>query len=131
MVIGNEVDGINILQSAALQQRQACIHMAQLCKPQLSDPEHNNLLKFGEHLGLAFQIRDDILDVISETDVLGKPQGSDIAQNKPTYVSLLGIDAAENRCRDLLAQALECIEKFDIRADILRLLADYIVCRKS
>ncbi len=110
---------------------QACIHMAQLCKPQLSDQEHDKLLKFGEHLGLAFQIRDDILDVISETDVLGKPQGSDLAQNKPTYVSLLGIDAAEIRCRDLLAQALECIQKFDMRADTLRLLADYIVCRNN
>lgn len=109
---------------------QSCIHMAQLCDPQLSTEQHHNLLRFGEHLGLAFQIRDDILDVISDTHVLGKPQGSDIAQNKPTYVSLLGLDAAENRCRDLLAQALKCVENFDARANTLRLLADYIVCRK-
>lgn len=109
---------------------QACIHMAQLCNPGLSAEQRSNLLIFGEHLGLAFQIRDDILDVISDTHVLGKPQGSDIALNKPTFVSLLGIDEAENRCRDLLAQALKCIQDFDTRADTLRLLADYIVCRK-
>ena len=108
---------------------QACIHMAQLCDSQLSTKQNHSLLEFGEHLGLAFQIRDDILDVISATDVLGKPQGSDMARNKPTYVSLLGVETAENRCRDLLAQALQCIEAFDHGADTLRLLADYIVCR--
>lgn len=109
---------------------QSCINMAQLCNPELNSQQRSSLLVFGEHLGLAFQIRDDILDIISDTDVLGKPQGSDIAQNKPTYVSLLGIEEAENRCRDLLSQALKCIQDFDMRADRLRLLADYIVCRK-
>lgn len=109
---------------------QSCINMAQLCHPELNSQQRSGLLAFGEHLGLAFQIRDDILDIISDTDVLGKPQGSDLAQNKPTYVSLLGIEEAENRCRDLLAQALKCIQGFDKRADRLRLLADYIVCRK-
>ena len=110
---------------------QACIQMAQLCSSQLSVQQQNNLAQFGDYLGLAFQIRDDILDVIGETDVLGKPQGSDIARNKPTYVSLLGVEAAEIRCRDLLSQALKCIENFNARANTLRLLAEYIVCRKN
>ena len=65
-----------------------------------------------------------------ETDVLGKPQGSDLALNKPTYVSIVGIEAAENRCRDLLAEALECIQPLGEQANTLRLLAEYIVCRK-
>ena len=108
----------------------ACIYMTQLCAVDLSNRQREQLSKFGEQLGLAFQIRDDILDVVGETNVLGKPQGSDLARNKPTYVSLLGIEEAENRCRDLLAQALECIKELDKRADTLRLLADYIVCRK-
>ncbi len=109
---------------------QACIHMTQICSPDLSDDQRSNLLRFGEHLGLAFQIRDDILDVVSETAILGKPQGSDSQSNKPTYVSLVGLEEAETRCRDLLDQALECIQVFDDRAATLRSLADYIVCRK-
>lgn len=109
---------------------QACIHMAQLCDTNLSDQQRSQLLQFSEHLGLAFQIRDDILDVVGETNIMGKPQGSDSALNKPTYVSLVGIEAAEKRCRDLLAQALECINALNKQADRLCLLADYIVCRK-
>ena len=104
--------------------------MAQICCTELNQKQRQRLTQFGEHLGLAFQIRDDILDVISETEVLGKPQGSDLELNKPTYVSLLGIDEAEIRCRDLLSQALECIKDLDDRAATLRSLAAYIVCRK-
>jgi geranylgeranyl pyrophosphate synthase len=95
----------------------------------LSSKQRESLLEFGNYLGLAFQIRDDILDVISDTSVLGKPQGSDRAQNKPTYVSVLGIKEAQIRCRDLLEQSLKCIAAFDHRADNLRLLAKYIVGR--
>lgn len=107
----------------------ACIDMAQTCSHKLEPEQRHQLLQFGDLLGLAFQIRDDILDEISETSVLGKPQGSDRAQNKPTYVSVLGIDKAQNRCRDLLEQALKCISMLDSRADNLRLLANYIVGR--
>lgn len=107
----------------------ACINMAQTCAPDLRAKQRQDLLQFGDYLGLAFQIRDDILDEISDTSILGKPQGSDRAQNKPTYVSVLGIDEAQMRCRDLLKQALECIAEFDNRADKLRLLANYIVGR--
>lgn len=107
----------------------ACINMAQTCATDLNPDQRQRLLQFGDYLGLAFQIRDDILDEIGDTSVLGKPQGSDREQNKPTYVSVLGIDEAQNRCRDLLEQALECITKFDSRADKLRLLANYIVGR--
>ena len=109
---------------------QACIHMAQLCATDLTEHQRDQLRQFGEHLGLAFQIRDDILDVVGETNIMGKPQGSDIALNKPTYVSLLGIEAAENRCRELLTRALACINALDKQADRLCLLANYIVCRK-
>ncbi len=109
---------------------QACIYMVQTCSHELTDRQRSDLLHFGEHLGLAFQIRDDILDEVTDTKLLGKPQGSDRALNKPTYVSVLGIDEAENRCRDLLEHALECIKDFDERASTLRLLASYMVCRK-
>ena len=109
---------------------QACIEMTQVCAQQLNEQQRQSLNQFAKCLGLAFQIRDDILDEISDTAVLGKPQGSDRALNKPTYVSVLGIDEAQKRCRDLREQALKYIADFNDTADTLRLLADYIVCRE-
>lgn len=108
----------------------ACIDMAQVCSESLTDLQRQNLLQFSEHLGIAFQIRDDILDEISDTDTLGKPQGSDRELNKPTYVSILGVQTSENKCRDYFQQALQCLEDFDDKAHWLRLLAEHIVCRQ-
>ncbi|MFK8026779.1 MAG: polyprenyl synthetase family protein [Gammaproteobacteria bacterium] len=108
----------------------ACIDMTQTCCTTLTQQQRSSLLKFGEHLGIAFQIRDDILDVISDTDTLGKPQGSDSDQNKPTYVSLLGIEESEKRCDDFYKQALECLEDFKNSSQWLRSLAEHIVCRQ-
>ena len=69
---------------------------------------------------LAFQIKDDILDIESDTETLGKPQGSDIAMNKPTYPNLLGMDGAKKAADDLYNEALECLDAFDEKADMLR-----------
>ena len=55
------------------------------------------LIAYGDAIGLAFQVQDDILDVLGDTETLGKPQGSDIDANKPTYPSLLGIDGAQQK----------------------------------
>jgi geranylgeranyl diphosphate synthase, type II len=108
----------------------ACIDMTQICCTTLSQQQRLSLLQFGEHLGIAFQIRDDILDVISDTDTLGKPQGSDSAQNKPTYVSILGVEESERRCDDFYQQALSCLDGFKDSAKWLRMLAEHIVCRE-
>lgn len=82
-------------------------------------------------IGLAFQIKDDILDIESDTETLGKPQGSDIAMNKPTYPNLLGLDGAKKAANDLYNEALESLNAFDNRADMLRSIADYIVNRNK
>ncbi|MDW3096347.1 MAG: polyprenyl synthetase family protein [Gammaproteobacteria bacterium] len=108
----------------------ACIDMTQTCCTTLSQQQRSSLLQFGEHLGIAFQIRDDILDVISDTDTLGKPQGSDSDQNKPTYVSILGIEESERRCDNFYQQALDCLENLDSPTKWLHMLAEHIVCRK-
>jgi len=71
---------------------QACISMPAVCAPHLTDNERYTLHSLGETIGLAFQIRDDILDQISDTATLVKPQGSDSNKDKSTYVSLLGLD---------------------------------------
>jgi len=108
----------------------ACIDMTQTCCTALNKNQRSSLLEFGEHLGIAFQIRDDILDVISDTDTLGKPQGSDRDQNKPTYVSILGLEESEKRCDKFYQQAIACLEDFKGESRWLRMLAEHIVCRK-
>lgn len=85
---------------------------------------------YGEAIGLAFQVQDDILDVTADTAVLGKQQGSDQARNKPTYLSLLGIDAAREKAAALQSKSLAALDGFDERADQLRAIANYIVNRE-
>ncbi len=82
-------------------------------------------------IGLAFQVQDDILDVTADTQTLGKQQGADLARNKPTYVSLLGLDEARAKAQSLHQQALTALQGFGNSADPLRLLASYIVERGS
>ena len=87
--------------------------------------------QYAKCIGLAFQIKDDILDIESDTETLGKPQGSDIAMNKPTYPNLLGMDGAKKAADDLYNEALACLDVFDEQADMLRAIADYIVKRNK
>ena len=87
------------------------------------------LSTYSDALGLAFQIVDDILDVESNTETLGKPQGTDSKHNKPTYASILGLEAARDRAQQLQLQAIEALSVFGNRGDYLHHLADYIVKR--
>jgi len=80
-------------------------------------------------IGLAFQVQDDILDVIADTETLGKQQGADIARNKPTYVALLGLDGARAKAQELHQQALAALAGFDESACYLRALSAYIIER--
>ncbi len=84
---------------------------------------------YGDHIGLAFQVVDDILDVESNSETLGKTQGKDAEANKPTYVKLLGLDGAKAEAQRLLQAALDALEMFGGSADQLRELARYIVER--
>jgi len=80
-------------------------------------------------VGLCFQIVDDILDVISDTETLGKTQGADVALNKPTYPALLGLTGAQEHARDMHDAALAAIEDLGPDFDELRMLSNYIVER--
>ena len=82
-------------------------------------------------LGLAFQIKDDILDISSEQAILGKPVGSDLKQDKKTFVSLLGLTHAEKRLAETVAAAKCCLEDFQDGAQFLLSLADYIAQRNT
>lgn len=79
--------------------------------------------KYGECIGLAFQVQDDILDVTSTGELLGKPVGSDLENNKSTYVSLLGIDKCREIVKEQTQEALEALKAFDGDSTALRELA--------
>ncbi|WP_439820154.1 (2E,6E)-farnesyl diphosphate synthase [Pseudomonas sp. HLG18] len=89
------------------------------------------LQSYAQAIGLAFQVQDDILDVESDTETLGKRQGADIARDKPTYPALLGLDAAKAYALELRDQALHALRPFDAAAEPLRDLARYIVDRRN
>ena len=92
--------------------------------------EHKRALDlYAESIGLAFQIRDDILDIESNTETLGKPQGSDLAANKSTYPALLGMDGAKAKAAAMHQQALDALTIFGERAEPLRQLSNYLIDR--
>ena len=124
-----ELEDMHIHKTGAL--IRASVRMGALCAPPLDDATLHRLDRYAMHVGLAFQVWDDVLDVEAPTAELGKPQGSDEARNKPTYPSLLGLADAKARAQELYADALKSIEALDARADPLRWLAEYVVTRGS
>ena len=108
----------------------ASVLMACDCDPQPSEQKRQALDLFAERIGLAFQIRDDILDVEGRTEIIGKPQGSDNAQNKATYPALLGLDEAKRRVARLHEEAIDSLAGFGTEADGLREIGDFIVKRE-
>ena len=89
------------------------------------------LNKYGEKIGLAFQIQDDIIDIESPSSISGKDQGSDINQDKITYPSIVGIEGSRSRARELASEAKEILHLSQKNTDNLHKLADYIVQRKT
>lgn len=87
--------------------------------------------RYGAHIGLAFQIADDVLDVTATTDELGKTAGRDVALHKSTYPALLGVEGARERAHALVRQALEALREAEISAPSLEALAHYAVQRRS
>lgn len=91
----------------------------------------NALTEYGEKIGLAFQIVDDILDITGTKEELGKSTGADDARGKNTYPLIFGLEKSRKIADKLICDALEAIKKFDKRADPLREIAGYIVSRRN
>jgi farnesyl diphosphate synthase len=94
-----------------------------------SGPDFQALELFGDEIGLAFQIQDDILDVEGDAAVLGKTTGADAALSKPTYPSTVGLPAARNRARDLRDRAIRALTPLGARSAPLVELAQFVVSR--
>ena len=108
---------------------EASVLMGAMATNQASEEQLEALKEYSRAIGLAFQIQDDILDVESSTEELGKSQGSDSDKDKPTYTSILGIEIARAEAERLYQQSLEALSAFGDRAKSLRALAQFIVHR--
>jgi farnesyl diphosphate synthase len=124
-----ELERMHRMKTGAL--LRAAVMMGALCGPAaaLTESTREALSRYGDAMGLAFQVVDDVLDAAGSTAELGKTAGKDAAQRKPTYVSTLGIDAARALSLRLRVQALDVLAPLGARAQRLRELADLIVCR--
>lgn len=109
----------------------ASVQLGALCSGQADGAQLEALRCYAAAIGLAFQVQDDILDVISDTATLGKTKGKDAAFNKPTYVSLLGLQGAQDKAASLCEEAVAALISFDEKAAALRAIAHYIVARRS
>lgn len=96
---------------------------------QADEAEKEQLQRYAQAIGLAFQVQDDLLDIEGDTITIGKPQGSDLKQNKPTYPALLGLEQTKQKLKLLHQEALSSLANFGKEADSLRQLADYVVER--
>jgi geranylgeranyl diphosphate synthase type II len=108
---------------------EASVLMGAMATNHASTEQLEALKKYSRAIGLAFQIQDDILDVESSTEQLGKSQGSDNDNNKATYTSILGIEKARSEAGRLYKQSLESLSAFGDKAQSLRALAQFIVHR--
>lgn len=108
----------------------ACVLMAAACAPSLDARLHEALTGFATPIGLAFQIQDDLLDVIGDPSTLGKATGADRERAKPTHPAVIGIAASQERVRLLHVQAVEALAPFGHRAEPLRSLAGWLLARR-
>jgi geranylgeranyl diphosphate synthase type II len=143
MVVGQAIDlgavdtspSMDLLEQMHVHKTGALIEAAVIMGAVASGIEERKTLRalrtFAKAVGLSFQVQDDILDVTSDTASLGKRTGADQERNKPTYVSLLGLDEAKRKAQQLHEEAIDALAGFGSKAGILRDLSAYIVQRSA
>lgn len=122
-----ELENMHIHKTGAL--IRASVQLATLAIPDVQPDIAHKLDHYAKCIGLSFQVKDDILDEESDTATLGKTQGKDQDNDKPTYPALLGLQGAKEKARELHEQAVESLSVFGSEADLLRDLSLYIIER--
>lgn len=123
----SQLEVLHSLKTGAL--LQASVLMAAECAVTASADDKMILGDFAQSIGLAYQVRDDIIDITSSEEELGKPTGSDIAANKSTYPSLLGLPGAQQKAQYLYQQALQALNTLPYNTQTLSEFATYIIKR--
>ncbi len=124
-----QVEEMHSLKTGAL--IRASVMMGAACSPALEPRLEQALAGFAAPIGLAFQIQDDLLDVLSDTATLGKVAGADRERGKPTYPAILGVGASQEQVRRLHSQAMESLAPFGAGADALRGVTDWLLARRN
>ena len=124
-----ELETMHRLKTGAL--IRAAVALGALSCPDLGDAALVRLDDYAAKLGLAFQVIDDVLDCEADTATLGKTAGKDQEADKPTYVKLMGLNAARDYAERLVAEAQQALSGFDTRADRLRQLAAFVTERRN
>ncbi|MCP4878389.1 MAG: (2E,6E)-farnesyl diphosphate synthase [Gammaproteobacteria bacterium] len=122
-----ELETMHIHKTGAL--IRTCVQLAAHSTSKLSTTQFKALDSYAKCIGLSFQVQDDILDVTGDTATLGKTQGSDSARNKPTFPSIIGLDASREKAQELHRKALQALSIFGEEADILRYISAWFVER--
>lgn len=122
-----ELEAMHIHKTGAL--IRTCIQLAALSASNLSAEQFSALDSYAKCIGLSFQIQDDILDVIGDTETLGKPQGSDDYHNKPTFPSIIGLEASREKAREMHRMALQSLSIFGEEAEVLRYISAWFIER--
>ncbi len=121
------LQGMHELKTGAL--IRASVKLGALANQHVDSKILNALDQYAYAIGLAFQVQDDVLDVVADTATLGKTQGADIHLNKPTYPALLGLEPAKQKALDLIDDAMMELDKLPFDTHILAALAQFVVQR--
>lgn len=123
----DEIERMHLMKTAVL--IKASVMMACHACSNLDGSDKERFATFGTSIGLAFQIRDDVLDIEGPTEIIGKQQGADEAKDKATFPAIFGIDEAKRQAEVNYEQALDALAPFAKRSEPLRTMADYILRR--
>ena len=124
-----ELETMHIHKTGAL--IRTCIQLAAFSCSEPCEAHFRALDSYAKCIGLSFQVQDDILDVTGDTATLGKTQGADSAHNKPTFPSVIGLEASQEKAAELHQQALQALSIFAEEADILRYISAWFVQRTN
>jgi len=122
-----QLETLHSLKTGAL--LEASVLMAAECSLQVNEQEKQILKEYAQLVGLAYQVQDDIIDITSTEEELGKPKGSDLAANKSTYPALLGLQGAQDKAENLFQQALQALARLPYNTQSLAEFATFIVKR--
>jgi farnesyl diphosphate synthase len=124
-----ELEKLHALKTGAL--LEASVLMAAECSQEITQQEKEQLSAYAKLIGLAYQVRDDIIDITSSDEELGKPAGSDVEANKSTYPALLGLKGAQQKADNLYQQALQALSHLPYNTQNLSEFATFIISRTS